>query len=259
MRPGYACARHDPVGRCHTHRVPGPSRPTPDGDAAALLATATNRAGTRPLAWLADPLRTADRVLELACGPGLLAGELGAQRWLGLDLDPGPARSGPFLRADPRAVPLRANAVDALALVLALPDLPDLDVVFAEVRRVLRPGGTLLVAVPSATPGSLAELATARALRPVHAGWRHRSALDRAGWLLAAADFSVMGDERVPFALPLPDSAAALTLAEQLPAARLWPPDLAEPTRAAAAAWLARRSGPGRVLPIPLRRLVARR
>jgi SAM-dependent methyltransferase len=243
--------------RCETAAVPVPSPRS--GDARALLAAATDRAGRGPLPWLADPLRDAERVLELACGPGLLAGELGPDRWLGIDPVAGAEEAGPFVRADPRELPLRANAVDALALVLALPDLPDLDAVFAEVRRVLRPGGTLLVAVPSATPGSLSELGTVRAVRPVHASWRHRSALDRAGWLLAAADFSVMGDERMPFALPLPDAAAALALAEQLPAARLWPPDLPASTRAEVAARLARRAGPGRVLPIPLRRLVARR
>jgi SAM-dependent methyltransferase len=226
------------VRRCQTAAVPAPSAPRSGGDARALLATATDRAGRAPLPWLADPLRRAERVLELACGPGLLAAELGPDRWLGVDAVGGAEEVGPFVRADPRELPLRANAVDAIALVLALPDLPDLDAVFAEVRRVLRPGGTLLVAVPSATPGSLSELGTVRAVRPVHASWRHRSALDRAGWLLAAADFSVMGDERMPFALPLPDAAAALALAERL---------------------LARRAGPGRVLPIPLRRIVARR
>jgi SAM-dependent methyltransferase len=220
-----------------------------------LLAAATDRSGRGPLPWLADPLRGAERVLEVACGPGLLADELGPERWIGVDVAPG-RRPGPFVQAEPRALPLRDNAVDALALLLVLPSLPDLDEVFAEVRRVLRPAGTLLVAVPSAGSGPLG---AARMVRPVHAGWRHRSALDRAAWLLAAADFSVMGDERVPFALPLPDSAAALALAERLPAARLWPPDLDEHTRAAVAARLARHSGPGRTLPVPLRRLVARR
>lgn len=236
-----------------------PFRTTPDGDADELLAAAVDRAGNGPLPWFADPLRNAERVLELCCGSGLLAGELGPDRWLGVDPSAGADRKGPFVQALPGAVPLRANAVDGLALLLALPSLRDLDAVFAEVRRVLRPGGTLVVGVPSATAGSLTRLQSARLLRPVHAGWRNRSALDRAGWLLAAADFSVMGDERVPFALPLPDSAAALALAERLPAARLWPPDLPEPVRAAVAARLARASGPGRILPVPLRRLVARR
>jgi SAM-dependent methyltransferase len=232
------------------------SSPTGPGP---LLALATDRAGRRPPAWLAAPLSTAEQVLELSTGAGVLADQFAPGRWLGIDIGPGAAHAGARLRADPTGLPLGRNSVDGVALVLALPTLPELDPVFAELRRVLRPGGTLVVAVPSATAGSWREPAVTRLLRPVHRAWTHRSALDRAGWLLAAADFAVLGDDRVPFALPIPDAAAALELAECLPAARLWPPDLATDVRASAAAGLARRAGPDRVLPIPLRRLVARR
>jgi hypothetical protein len=83
--------------------------------------------------------------------------------------------------------------------------------------------------------------------------------LDQTGWLLAAADFAVLGDDRVGFALPLPDAVAVRELTERLPAAGLWPPELPAEVRAEAAAGLIRRAGPDRVLPIPLRRLVARR
>lgn len=41
--------------------------------------------------------------------------------------------------------PLPTNAVDAACLVLVLPRLRALDAVFAELRRVLRPAGTLVV------------------------------------------------------------------------------------------------------------------
>jgi SAM-dependent methyltransferase len=226
-----------------------------------LLALATDRAGHRPLPWTADPLRTAERVLELVPGPGLLGDELGPRLALSIDTTSGPpaAAARRTVRADPTALPLPARSMDGVVLLLALPTLPRLDPVFAELRRVLRPGGTLVVVVPSASPGSWAELAVAPALRAVHRAWPHRSALDRAGWLLAAADFAVLGDDRGAFALPVPDAAAALALAERLPAARLWPPDLPADVRAGAAARLARRAGPDRVLPVPLRRLVARR
>ena len=93
----------------------------------------------------------------------------------------------------------------------------------------------------------------------MHRGWRNRSALDRAGWLLAAADFAVLGDDRVTFTLPLPDADAALDLVDALPRAGLWPPDLPPEVLRRVTAGLARRAGPGRVLPLPLRRLVARR
>ena len=93
----------------------------------------------------------------------------------------------------------------------------------------------------------------------MHRHWPNRSALDRAGWLLAAADFAVLGDDRVGYSLPLPDADAARDLVEALPRAGIWPPDLPDAVRARAFAGLTRVAGPGRVLPVPLRRLVARR
>ncbi|WP_219418422.1 class I SAM-dependent methyltransferase [Pseudonocardia nigra] len=232
-----------------------------DGGAVAerLLRAATDARGNGPLGWAAEPLAGTDRVLDLVCGAGPLADELPAGRWIGVD--PAPAAEGraPRLRATPAALPLRHNAVDGIAVLLALPALPDLDGVFAELRRVLRPGGTLVVVVPSAVPRSVAELRLAPLLAPVHREWPHRSALDRVGWLLAAADFAVLGDDRVPFALPLPDAAAANALVADLPRAGIWPPGLPSAVRDRVAAGLARRAGPDRVLPVPLRRLVARR
>jgi len=90
-------------------------------------------------------------------------------------------------------------------------------------------------------------------------GWTNRSALDRAGWLLAAADFAVLGDDRNTFTLPLPDATAARELVADLPEAGWWPAGLPVEVRERVAATLARRAGPGRVLPVPMRRLVARR
>jgi SAM-dependent methyltransferase len=232
------------------------------GDGAAaerLLRAAADRDGSGPLPWAAEPFDATSRVLDLCCGAGPLADELPG-RWLGVDAAPVRAGRRPRLRAVPAALPLRRNAVDGIAVLLALPVLPDLDAVFAELRRVLRPGGTLVVLVPSAVPRSLAELRVAPLLAPVHrAGWPTRSALDRAGWLLAAADFAVLGDDRVSFTLPLPAGAATADLVTELCSTGLWPPDLPAAVRARVATGLTRRAGPGRTLPLPLRRLVARR
>lgn len=232
-----------------------------DDDIAELVLRAAGRPdGSGPVRWAAAPLLTAGLVLDLCCGTGPLADELPAGRWLGVDPTVRNPRRRPVLRAAPWSLPLRAGAVDGIALVLVLPGLPDLDALFAEIRRVLRPGGTLVVVVPSAVTRSAAEVRLAPLLFPVHrSGWLHRSALDQAGWLLTAADFAVLSDDRVPFALPLPDPAAAHALVTDLPRAGVWPPDLPEAVRVRVAAGLARRAGPGRTLPIPLRRLVARR
>ncbi|QYN37287.1 methyltransferase domain-containing protein [Pseudonocardia sp. DSM 110487] len=228
--------------------------PPPDDVAGRLLRTASDRHGTDPLTWTASPLANANRVLDVCCGSGPLAGEFPG-RWIGVDRAPRPGAE-PVVAGLANALPLCDNAVDGAILLLALPRLSDLDGVFAELRRVLRPTGTLVVVVPSASPRSLAELRTA----PVHrTGWTNRSALDQAGWLLAAADFAVLGDDRGAFTLPLPDAATARALVSDLSRAGWWPPDLAADVRERVASGLARRAGPGRVLPVPLRRLVARR
>jgi len=228
--------------------------PPPDDVAGRLLRTATDRNGTGPLPWAASPLANATRVVDVCCGSGSLAGEFRG-RWIGVDPAPRPAGE-PVVAGLANALPLCDNAVDGAILLLALPRLSDLDGVFAELRRVLRPSGTLVVVVPSASPRSLTEVRTAVVHR---SGWTNRSALDQAGWLLAAADFAVLGDDRAAFTLPLPDAATARTHVTDLSEAGWWPPDLPADVRERVAAGLARRAGPGRVLPVPLRRLVALR
>jgi SAM-dependent methyltransferase len=229
-----------------------------DDAAGRLLRTATDRNGIGPLAWTASPLANATRVLDVGCGSGPLAGELPG-RWIGVDPAARPG-AGPVVAGVPGALPVRDNAVDGAILLLTLPRLPDVDAVFAELRRVLRPSGTLVIVVPSASLRSPAELRIAPLLAAVHrGGWTNRSALDQAGWLLAAADFAVLGDDRGAFTLPLPDAAAAHALVSDLSRAGWWPPDLPADVRERVAAGLARRAGPSRVLPVPLRRLVARR
>jgi SAM-dependent methyltransferase len=213
-----------------------------------LLARATGRGGLRATTWSADPLRTAGRVVEIGPGAGALADELPGT-WFGAGA--GVSRP-PCVRADTAQLPLRTNAVDGMCLLLVLPAAERLDDLFAEVRRVLRPAGTLVVITPSAAPRSPAELP----LRAVHRrGWANRTALDGVTWLLAAADFAVLAEQRAAFTLPVHDRATADTLAVQLPAAGLWPPD----PPLAARERLRSVAGPGRRWPVPLRRTVARR
>lgn len=152
------------------------------------------------------------------------------------------------------------RSADAVVLLLALHRADDVDDAFARVRGLLRPAGTLVLVTPSVATRSLADLRWRAALRPARRGpWRHRAALDDAGWLLAAADFALVGDDRVPYALPLPTAAEARRAVDLLPAAGLWPEDLGAPDRARLADDLARRAGRHCLLPVPLRRLVARR
>ncbi|WP_428391572.1 class I SAM-dependent methyltransferase [Lichenicoccus sp.] len=100
-------------------------------------------------------VRSHDRVLDVATGTGLVA--RAARRLapdglvVGLDVSAGMlavARRQPgvaLLQARAEQVPARDGAFDVVTMGYALRHLDDLDRAFAEFRRVLRPGGMLLL------------------------------------------------------------------------------------------------------------------
>jgi hypothetical protein len=140
--------------------------------------------------------------------------------------------------------------VPALVVGPILPELPDLDGLFAELRRVLRPHGLLTMLVPDGPPLGL----RARGLRGrVRASWAHRSAVDHPDWLLTAADFAVMGDDRVVFQAPAVSESPAAHV-DALCAAGLLPHSLPADVRGDLARQRTVRDGR-----VALRRLVARR
>lgn len=168
---------------------------------------------------------------------------------------------GPWgmVAADHRSLPLRSRSVAAVALDMCLPSLANLDALFAELRRVLRPAGTVAALVP------LRPRWRDRGWRPVEraAGgrpdFRNESARDHLHWLVAAADFAVLADRRRTFRLPLPDRATAWAAADSLLAGGYWPPDLDPVRLETARRALADRAGPGRTMPLRMRLLTARR
>lgn len=105
--------------------------------------------------WAADHCAGKD-VLEVACGSGQGAGYLKsrARSYIGSDRSPAlltVARRHygdriDFREFDALSIPLPDRSLDVVLIMEALYYLPDLDRFFAEVVRVLRPGGTLLVA-----------------------------------------------------------------------------------------------------------------
>jgi SAM-dependent methyltransferase len=80
---------------------------------------------------------------------------------------------------------------DTVVLDRVLPRLDRPDALLAEVRDILRPAGSLVVVVaaPSRLPWRRGE-------------WACRTAVDHPGWLLAAADFALLGDDRAVFDAP---------------------------------------------------------
>jgi SAM-dependent methyltransferase len=167
-----------------------------------------------------------------------------------------------MVTAQPDELPIATNALGAGRLTLCLPIIAELDGLFGELRRVLRPAGTIAALVPSRPGRSLSELRAwlplRRALGP-HARLRNDSARDHVGWLVTAADFAVLVEQRRLFWLALSDQADAQDTLTALMAVGVLPADIPAEPRQRAIAALAGQAGPGRGFPIPLRLLVGRR
>ena len=110
----------------------------------------------RKKALLDAGLHPGMRVLDVACGPGLvtqcaqrLAGPSGSV--VGLDPSVGmlhEAQKGPcrnLVRGLGESLPFANESFDFLSMGYALRHVPDLQVAFAEFRRVLKPGGIVLL------------------------------------------------------------------------------------------------------------------
>jgi len=119
-------------------------------------------------------LRPGERVLDVACGTGtvakLAAGQVGRSgRVAGLDVNPGmlavarsTASSEPgidWYESTAEAIPLPDDAFDVVLCQLGLQFIPDKQGALREVRRVLAPGGRIVVNVPGPTPPLFAVLA----------------------------------------------------------------------------------------------------
>lgn len=177
--------------------------PTVVGDSQARLA---RRLAAGLTARLDDPAGT--RLLDVGCGRGGPARQFAARGFdvVGVDLVPhnvALARANvadvaprpAFLVGDATALPLSDGSVGAAASVDALVYLPEKRAAFAELGRVVAPGGRVAVAdlLAVADPGpdterALSAFAEAWDMAPLVDGGTHREALRAAGFTVEAVE-----------------------------------------------------------------------
>jgi ubiquinone/menaquinone biosynthesis C-methylase UbiE len=176
-----------------------------------------------------DELRrnACESVLDVGCGTGILAArlrrELPGARVVGCDFSRGMlghararTRRTAWVCGDACRLPFRAGSFDAVVSTEAFHWFPDQRAALAEFRRLLRPGGLLLLALVNprlAVTGRFLALASRVLGEPFV--WRTRSEMRR---MIAAAGFRVESQHtlfRVPAGLLFPP---VLTVAIRTPA-----------------------------------------
>jgi SAM-dependent methyltransferase len=101
---------------------------------------------------IAAPFARGARILEAGCGTGRILGRLAplAQRAVGVDLSRGMlagsrARDLRVVQADLGALPFPDGAFDLVCSFKVLAHVSHLDLALRELKRVVRPGGTLIL------------------------------------------------------------------------------------------------------------------
>ena len=197
-------------------------------------------------------------MLDLACGSAPTGELLRAASYLGLDLSHaelrlGAARGLRVAQADAARLPVADAAVDVVVCSMALQLLP-LEPALAEVRRVLRPGGTFVATVPTNRPMPVRDaLRWARvlvALRARSLSYPNDDALAAPGDRFAAAGLPLRSDDSRGFGLDVASQDVADRLLDGLYLPDV-PPARMTAARTVVHGWVGRRTT------VPVRRLVA--
>ena len=170
-------------------------------------------------------LRPGERVLDVACGTGIVA-RLAAEQVgvtgtvAGLDMNPGmlaaaravtpPETSIDWHHAGAEAMPLPDDAFDVVLCQMGLQFMAAKPAALSEMRRVLAPGGRIILNTPGPTPPAMAVMAEALAAQVsreaagfVHAVFSLHDVAALRG-LLEAAGFTDVVVDRHPKTLRLP-------------------------------------------------------
>jgi ubiquinone/menaquinone biosynthesis C-methylase UbiE len=151
-----------------------------------------------------------DRILDLACGPGIVAETVSphVREVVGIDATPEMIRlvrerfamahltNGRFEVASAEWLPFEAGEFDQVLTRLSFHHFPDVAAVLAEIRRVLRPGGRMIVAdVVSSEDADQSALHNSleRLRDPTHVRMLSSTELLQ---VIHGAGFSVMHEER---------------------------------------------------------------
>lgn len=99
--------------------------------------------------------RSPRKALDVGCGEGRFCRMLRSQRIDAIGVDPTPALiaaarardiQGAYVEGSAERLPFRDGLFDLVVSYLSLIDIPDVEAAIPEMARVLRPGGTLLIA-----------------------------------------------------------------------------------------------------------------
>jgi SAM-dependent methyltransferase len=122
----------------------------------AALKPGWEHATARYQRWVAERITPEAHVLDLGCGRGGITERLhGAGRWVGVDPDRASVkehRVRTLTRAQARSerLPFAEGVFDLVVSSWVLEHLPDPCLTFAEIARILRPGGRFLFLTPNA-------------------------------------------------------------------------------------------------------------
>ena len=189
----------------------------------AVLTHATSR-GQNPYEWLTDGIDTPGVVLDLACGSAPTRPLLGPG-WIGLDASSSELlaahldTTGRAIRADLTQLPIDGESCNTVICSMALMLVEPLHAALLEMRRVLKPNGTLRILLPARRPLTARDrLRYARLVASLHSTALfpptpvHRDAEAQ----LRAARLRVVDDTGRRFAYPIRTYAAARVLIDSL-------------------------------------------